>query len=301
MSSTEIILMIVCVALLLAFLITLFLYLKRKKDIDALSESVEHYIEKGVPTDFSTKDNCFAALQNNFSDLQNLLQLEKHNTAAQAKKNAEFIADISHQLKTPLAGIRLYCEMDCASNQPEHAEKELELVEKMENLIYRLLRLEKIRSDSYAMDFHMCDTHQLVSALLEDFQPMFPKKKYSVTGGGQLRCDRAWLGEAIGNLIKNASEHTPEDGNVNILIENSDNSTIITVSDNGGGVSPDELPALFTRFHKTKNSAPNSAGIGLAITKAIVEKHHGTISAENRNGGLYVVICLPHIDGYITI
>lgn len=60
-----------------------------------------------------------------------------------------------------------------------------------------------------------------------------------------------------------------------------------------------DLPLLFTRFHKTNNALPSSAGIGLAITKAVVEKHHGTVSAENKNSGLCVVICLPHIDGYV--
>ena len=301
MDTTVIILCVVCAVLAVTAIVFLVLYLRRKKDIETLAKSVEYYIEKGTPLDFSTKDNCFAPLQNGFNDLQNLLELEKHNTAVQSEKNTEFISDVSHQLKTPLATLRLYCEMEHSRNPGEHTEKELQLIEKMEGLIYRLLRLEKIRSDAYVMEFQFYDTEEIVKEVIADFQPLFPEKKFSVTGGGRMRCDRDWISEALGNLIKNAAEHTAEDGNIKITIDSSEKSTTITIADDGGGVSEEELPKLFTRFHKTENASPNSAGIGLAITKAIVEKHHGTISAENRDKGFCVVMCFPYIDGYITI
>jgi signal transduction histidine kinase len=281
--------------------VSIALYLKRKKDITLLAQSVDTYIEKGKVTDFSTKDNCFAPLQNSISDLENLLELEKHNTKQEIKKNTEFISDISHQLKTPLAGLRLYCEMEYATNPTQHIEKELQLVEKMESLIFQLLRLEKIESDTYEMDFQFYDINQIVDELINDFKVIFKNKSYDVVGGGKLRCDKAWITEALGNLIKNASEHTADDGKICIAVDNGEKSTIITVSDNGGGVPEKELPMLFTRFHRTQNALPSSAGIGLAITKAIVEKHHGTISAENKDNGLSVIMCFPHIDGYITI
>lgn len=301
MDNTVIILCAVSAVSVIAAAISLVLYFRRKRDIEALAKSVEHYIEKGEPLDFSTKDNCFAALQNSFNDLQNLMELEKHNTAVQSEKNTEFISDVSHQLKTPLAALRLYCEMEQSRKPGEHTEKELQLIEKMEGLIYRLLRLEKIRSDAYVMEFQFYDTEDIVKGLIADFQPLFPKKNFTFTGGGRMRCDRDWISEALGNLIKNAAEHTAEDGNIRIAVDTGDKSTTITVSDDGGGVSESELPKLFTRFHKTENASPNSAGIGLAITKAIVEKHHGTISAENRDKGFCVIMCFPHIDGYITI
>ena len=108
------------------------------------------------------------------------------------------------------------------------------------------------------------------------------------------------LFEAIGNVIKNACEHTKDDGKIDVIIEDSEQSTIVTVSDNGGGVETQELSKIFNRFHRTKKAKPQSAGIGLAITKAIVEKHHGTISAENTEKGLNIIMCFPHLDGYIT-
>lgn len=271
------------------------------KNVDRLTDSVEEFIDSDTPTEFSTSDNHFSRLQNAVRDLEELYRLEQNNTAKISKQNTEFISDISHQLKTPLAGIKLYVEMENETNQSEYTEKELMLIEKMENLIFKLLRLEKIKSDSYLMNFRYESMAELLNEIVGEFKPMFPNKNYTVDGDSRLRMDRSWMYEAIANIVKNASEHTDDNGKIDIIIEDSGKSTDISIRDNGGGVSQEDLPNLFSRFHRTENANPNSAGIGLAITKAIIEKHHGTITAENINDGLNIIICLPHIDGYITI
>ena len=282
------------------FIIALVLLINNRKihkDIDKLSTAIEN--EK--LTEYSTADNHFSRLHNAVADLENRLRLERSNTARESKKNSEFISDISHQFKTPLAAMRLYVEMEYSESPNEHTEKELQLIDKMENLIYKLLRLEKIKSDSYVMDFAFCEVSKIAKEIVGEFQPLYPKKEYTVTGESRFRLDKAWLSEALGNVIKNASEHTAEDGKISVTIENSEQSTTVSIKDNGGGVSEEELSKLFQRFHRTENANPNSAGIGLAITKAIVEKHHGTITAENTDEGLNVIMCFPHIDGAIAI
>lgn len=292
----------IIIAVLVVVLIILFVNnTKIHKNVDGLTDSIEEFIDNNTPIEFSTSDTHFSRLQNAVSDLEELYRLEQNNTAKKSKQNTEFISDISHQLKTPLAGMKLYVEMENANNPSEHTEKELILIEKMENLIYKLLRLEKIKSDSYTMDFQFESMAELSNEIFAEFKPMFPNKAYTVVGDSRLRMDRAWMYEAIANIVKNASEHTDDDGEIKITIEDSEKSTNISIRDNGGGVSQEDLPKLFSRFHRTDNSNPNSAGIGLAITKAIIEKHHGTITAENTKEGLNIIICLPHIDGYITI
>lgn len=301
MTSLEIILTAVCTALLAA-VIALFISNRRlHKNIDGLTDSIENFIEKDIPIGFSTSDNRFARLQNSVSDLENLYRLEQTRTENESRKNTKFISDISHQLKTPLAAIKLYVEMEHSESPSEHTEKEMMLIEKMESLILRLLRLEKIRSDSYIMDFQPEDMKNIAEEVVGEFIPLYPNKRFSVSGSSCLRLDKAWMTEAIANVVKNACEHTADSGRISIIIDENEKSTSVSIRDNGGGVEEEELTKLFKRFHRAPNSSPNSAGIGLAITRAVVEKHHGTVTAENTGEGLNIIMCFPHIDGYITI
>ncbi len=301
MSTLEMVLF-VCTAVLLVFLLLVLISeIRQKKHITRLRESIDEFINNGTLTDFSVMDNSFAMLQNSIADLENIIVLEKSNTRMETKKNEEFISDISHQLKTPLAGLRLYCEMENASSPSEYTCKELQLIERMENLIQKLLRLEKIRSDSYVMDFKMYNVRDIVDGLLSEFYHLFPNKTYNAVGSSRLRCDKSWLSEAIGNIVKNASEHTGDDGIINISIDSTNSLTTVEISDNGGGLPDSEIPNLFTRFYRTADAPPSGAGIGLAITKATVEKHHGIITAENKNTGLSITLCIPHTDGYEAI
>lgn len=281
--------------------VLLALHIINKKKVRALTQSIDKFIKDGTMTELSTSDGDFAHLQSNVCELETRLIQEREYTKLEAKNNTEFISDISHQLKTPLAGLRLYCEMEHNTTPSSHTEKELVLISKMEKLIYNVLKLEKIRSDTYVMNFEETELSDLLLDLKAEFSALFPTKTIMVKGNGSLRTDKAWLREALGNVIKNACEHTQADGKVNILIEQAEKSVSVIIEDDGGGVPENELPMLFRRFHRTENASPDSAGIGLSITKAIVEKHHGTITAENSEKGLRVAMCFPIIDANLKL
>ena len=297
----DIFLIIALVVMTVLCAVFIALHIINKKKTRALTQSIDKFIKDGTMTELSTSDGDFAHLQSNICELEARLIQEREYTKLEAKNNTEFISDISHQLKTPLAGLRLYCEMEHNTTPSSHTEKELVLISKMEKLIYNVLKLEKIRSDTYVMNFEETELSDLLLDLKAEFSALFPTKTIMVKGNGSLRTDKAWLREALGNVIKNACEHTKADGKVDILIEQAEKSVSVIIEDNGGGVPEKELPMLFRRFHRTENASPDSAGIGLSITKAIVEKHHGTITAENSEKGLRVSMCFPIIDANLKL
>lgn len=274
---------------------------KLKKDVDNIINGINDFINYDINTQFSIYDNDFARLQNSIVDLEEIVNLERNRLIKENEKNTQFVSDISHQLKTPIAALRLYCEMDYENNRSEHTEKQLQLIDKMENLIYQLLRLEKIKLDSYVMDFKYGSIEDTIKSVFNDFRVLFPDKKFVLNGSSSLRYDSKWISEAFANIIKNACEHTADDGKISVVISESPRSTIIEISDNGGGIRDEEIKNLFTRFFKSDTSPATNTGIGLSVSKAVIDKHHGTINAENRNGGLCFTICLPHIDGYESI
>ena len=227
--------------------------------------------------DVALREDKLAQLQNGIADSQLALTRARQLNAEECNRTSQLTADISHQLKTPLTTLRLYTELD---NAP-HMEASLEQIQRMENLIQALLRLERLCADGYAFNFAPADAELILQEQWQGLQAIWPNKKLIVNGSAQIRCDENWLGEAFLNLLKNACEHTAENGVIHVQLERTEAAFFCIIEDNGGGVSLDELPKLFQRFYRAEHQNKNGAGIGLAIVKEIIQRHHGNITAEN--------------------
>jgi signal transduction histidine kinase len=293
----------VLVAGAMALVLCIYESRRQEKNIYALHGQLMDFLEGSDKTPrFSVNDDMFALLENSVVELENRLLLEHDNILKTSNKNADFITDVSHQLKTPLSALKLFCEMDYELNPGAHIQKQFVLIERMEHLIYSLMRLEKLRADAYEMQFAKHDFSQLATLVWEELQVLYPEKTFCVTGKATMRYDKYWMGEALMNIQKNSCEHTVDNGSILVSLETTDASVTVTVEDNGGGIPDEELPKLFERFYRSSRALPNGgAGIGLAITKTIVEKHHGTIYAENTAQGLKITMCFPRLDGVIVI
>ena len=244
--------------------------------------------------DVALEEDNLARLQNAISDTQQALERQRELYAQECARTSNLTADISHQLKTPLTTLRLYTELD---NAP-HAEECLAQIQRMETLIQALLRLERLCADGYAFTFETADAEDILREQWQSIAPMFPGKSLTVSGSAVIRCDEQWLGEAFGNLLKNACEHC--DSSIHVSLERTEAAFFCTIEDDGGGVSPAELPRLFDRFYRSENQTGNGVGIGLAIVKEIVSHHHGTITAENGEKGLRMTISMPMLDRNLT-
>lgn len=283
------------IALSLLCLILLFRDLRRERRIRRLAEQIEDHLSGNAKTlDVALEEDGLARLQNAISDTQQALERQRELYAQECARTSNLTADISHQLKTPLTTLRLYTELDGAP----HAEECLAQIQRMETLIQALLRLERLCADGYAFTFETADAEVILREQWQSIAPMFPGKSLTVSGSAVIRCDEKWLGEAFGNLLKNACEHC--DSSIHVSLERTEAAFFCTIEDDGGGVSPAELPRLFERFYRSENQTGNGVGIGLAIVKEIVSRHHGTITAENGEKGLRMTISMPMLDRNLT-
>lgn len=264
-----------------------------RREARRLSEALGRFLSgEDMSAVFSVKDDAFAPLENAVVELETRLLNERAQRSQQNKKSGDLMLELSHQLKTPLASLRLYAEMDAGA----HISEQTVLIDRMEGLIYSLLRLERLRSGGIAFDFQVHQLFDIAKEVAESFRPLYPNKKILIEGGASLRCDGDRLSEALVNLIKNACEHTQENGKINIVISRSEAAVFIVLEDDGGGVPDKDLPRLFERFFRsTRSQAHEGSGVGLSIIKEIVRMHHGSIEAQNTGKGLRFTICIPDL------
>ena len=109
-------------------------------------------------------------------------------------------------------------------------------------------------------------------------------QQLQVVASGNVRCDPAWTAEALGNILKNCSEHMQE-GTITVRAEENAVASVVVIRDTGGGIAPQDLPHLFERYYKGKNASAQSVGVGLALSRSIIAAQNGTVSAANCPGG----------------
>ncbi len=204
------------------------------------------------------------------------------------------ISDISHQLKTPLAALNVYNgllqdeQIDTSSVREFAGLSEQEL-DRMEALVQSLLKIARLDAGAVVLEKERENAADMMRDLERHFayRAEQEQKKIVLSGGENvfLSCDRSWLSEAVGNLVKNALDHTKQGDTIRVEWKALPFMVQIAVKDNGCGIHPEDLPHIFKRFYRSR--FPGNAqgiGLGLPLAKAIVEAHGGTIEVESGQG-----------------
>ncbi len=283
-------------ALLSLVLITAFLIFtaRRYRKMAELSNELDRLMsgEEGVDLKRFSEGE-FSILENRLSKL--VLCLRDQTDALKKDKLllADAIADISHQIKTPLTSINLLAS---ALSKEEMCENALNRgktladmhsqIDRMDWLVSSLLKLARLDADAVQLNMKSVPLTELIELAVSPLDIMMELRgqQLELEANGSVFCDASWTAEALMNIIKNCSESMGE-GVLGISASENPLYSEIIVTDGGGGIAKEDLPHIFERFYRGKNSSSSGAGIGLALARSIVIKQNGTVKVENAPRG----------------
>ncbi|CAI6082926.1 Adaptive-response sensory-kinase SasA [Cohnella sp. JJ-181] len=294
--------------LLAALLLALLRESRRQlSEVRSLASSLEAAVKENRPMKFRIyAEGELGLLAHQVQELSLRLQ----ETIAQLNRDKAFlrdtVADISHQLKTPLASLTVYVEL-LQGGQVGPAEQEEFLrtcareLERMEWLIQTLLKLARLESGSLPMQLERAPIAETVRAAAHAIERLSEERRVQIRLAGppepvSAPHDPRWLAEALANLVKNAVEHSPPAGIVTVSWETTPVFVRLQVADQGPGIDARDEPHIFKKFYRSASGqgAGSGVGLGLPLAKTIAERHGGMLSAgKGVAGGTVFTLTLP--------
>ena len=255
-----------------------------------------------------------AMLAHSFNEMASGLEQRTQALVAADESRRQLLADVSHELMTPLAAIRGYTETMAMSDL--HLDEATRLrylgivtdeTERMEHIIGDLLDLARLEGGGGSWKQEAVSVPALFERVQHRHDPALQNKNITLErrvepGADRVSGDVNRLEQAIQNLATNAVRHTPEGGRISLAAERTSDGIRISVEDSGPGIATEHLPRIFDRFYKvdvsrTGTALPSGSGLGLSVVQAIVRRHGGTIQARNgAAGGARFDILLPHVN-----
>lgn len=281
--------LILCLILLNIFLISTY---KRYKKISLLSSEINrilHGDNKIILNEFSEGE--LGILQSEIYKMT--VRLREYSQKLKEDKIylANSLADISHQIRTPLTSINLLVsflsEPDISEERRLKLTHELyELLSRIDLLITVLLKISKLDAGTIEFKKEKIPLKELIDKAISPLLVPIELKEQTIAieASGNLEGDILWTSEALGNIIKNCTEHTPLKGKIKISASENALYSEIIISDNGSGISEEDLPHIFERFYKGKTAGDKGFGIGLSLSRMIINSQGGHIKAENNKG-----------------
>lgn len=280
----------------LAVFLTVFIYIRKQNKAIAKADTViTRFLsgDTGQKID-SEETGDWYSLFHRINELASILSAQ----AEHEKQTREFlqgmISDVSHQLKTPLAALKMYDEIMAQEGTDREtilafSQKSLREIRRVEDVVYTLLKIARLDAGTIRMEKAEENMEILLKDVTERFETLAAQEAKEIVLSGSsdvsLYCDALWMSEALGNVVKNALEHTGRGGKVVISWERTPLLTNIVVEDNGTGIHQEDIHNIFKRFYRSRFSQDtHGIGLGLPLAKSIVEAHQGTVSVTSRVG-----------------
>lgn len=284
------------------YFIPLFILIKKGYEIIYRKiKEISYASERVVKGDFNFtlsegNEGQFGILGNQFNDMANRLKLTLEKLKEEKIFLKNIISDISHQLKTPLSALIMFNELLIEDKnmdnhvRDEFLEKSKLQLDRMEWLIINLLKMARVEAGVINFENKKISLTKAVKLSLIPLNFKAKEKKQNIEINEESKDvffngDLEWTAEALTNIIKNCIEHTNENGKITICISKTPIFSRIIIKDNGEGINKKDIPHIFERFYKGSNSVKvQSVGIGLALSKVIIESQNGSISVKSKKG-----------------
>lgn len=275
------------------------LYLKHEKnqnkEIKKIVKCIEEINKKNysINIDDNSEDEL-SILKNELYKITIMLKEDAESSKKDKLKLKDSLSDISHQLKTPLTSINIM--LDNILDNPEMDDKTKEKfiqnikreITNISSLVGEILKLSKFDASVIKFEEQQVSINDIVKSAISNVEMMAELKNINIEVNNRdnikLVCDAKWQIEAITNILKNCIEHSKDDSTIMVDIDSNKIYKQITIKDNGEGIDEKDLPHIFERFYKGKNSSKDSVGIGLALAKTIIEKDNGSIKVDSKKG-----------------
>ena len=275
-------------------LLTVFFFYTRKryKNIEKLNDYLVRVLSDNEDSEIlDQEEGELSILKTNIYKTTSTLKFQKELLSDDKKNLAAAIADISHQLKTPLTSMMvmndLLVDEQDEEKRSEFLQTQSSQLNRMNWLIQTLLKLSKLDAGTIVLKKEDVSSLELIEEAVKPFSIQFELRNIKFKSDISdlvIRCDKNWTVEAIQNIIKNCIEHMDDGGELSVSMVDTNIFTQFTVRDTGCGIAKEDIPHIFERFYKGKNAGKDSVGIGLALSKSIIEGEQGEITVESTEG-----------------
>ena len=275
-------------------LMAVFIFYTRKrykKIVDLNDYLVRVLAENDNDEILDQEEGELSILKTNIYKTTSTLKYQKELLSDDKKNLAAAIADISHQLKTPLTSMMvmndLLVDEQDENKRTEFLQTQSSQLNRMNWLIQTLLKLSKLDAGTIVLKKEDVSSAELIDEAVKPFGIQFDLRNIKFKSDISdliIRCDKNWTVEAIQNIIKNCIEHMDDGGELSVTMVDTNIFTQLTIRDTGCGIAEEDIPHIFERFYKGKNAGKDSVGIGLALSKSIIEGEQGEITVESTEG-----------------
>lgn len=300
----------VAIVLVIFILITIYFFTalsKNEKEIKDMRVYLQEIANRNYSFDLeSISESEMSNLKEEIYKIVLELKEKSENLANDRETLSNYLADISHQLRTPLMAITAMTDaiIENEDNLDNDTRKFIYGISNQLNqinwLVNNLLKMAQLDTKSIALNLEQTNIKELFDNIKENLSIFLEEKNIEIVEhidtNITINIDRKWMVEAIENILKNCIEYSSENSTIEIKCNQNPLYTEISIEDYGKGIAKEDLPKIFDKFYKGKNSSGNSFGIGLSLAKSVIERHNGKIAVKSEEKkGTQFIIKFPNV------